>query len=692
MNILMMTNTFTPHVGGVARSVEGYTDTFRRLGHKVLVAAPLFKGTPARECDVVRFPAVRDFNGSNFSVPVPKPLGLLSSLKAFRPEVVHAHHPFLLGGTALRVATARDLPLIFTHHTLYDQYTHYVPGDSQALKRFAIDLVTGYCNLCDAVIAPSRAVGRLLEERGVRSPIAVIPTGIRTDVFAGGDGRAFRRQRGIPERAFVVGHVGRLAPEKNLSFLTEAVARFLKGRDDACFLLVGAGPAGRDIRARLEEAGLAELVFATGVLEQPALAAAYRAMDVFAFASRTETQGMVICEAMAAGVPVVALQATGADELVVDERNGRLLRREDGLRYAAALQWVADLDLEARRNISEAAGRSARAFDMTGLARQTLDLYGALAGGAPARRREATPFASAARRMRGEWRLLYNIASAAGDSMRPNAVWEIGPARDRGAPGPGLETAILPFGDAPRPTEKMVSRKARLLGWIWSACLRLQCATWRKHCEGLERLDQVLADGRPVLFCFWHGKYVPLFALLRGRPACVFTTRSTRGEVIAEVCRRFGYACMQVPAKSQGQAYEIMRRALSLHGNGGIAVDGPLGPYHRVKRGAMKLASELGYLVVPASASARRKRVFRHRWDRLELPGLFTHVGLAVGEPLEVPPRLGAESAKALAAELRTALEALDRRGEQLAGITAWPRGALRAAGGRTPSAADRPI
>ena len=373
----------------------------------------------------------------------------------------------------------------------------------------------------------------------------------------------------------------------------------------------------------------------------------------------------------------------------MDERNGRLLRREDGERYAAALAWVADLDPEARRAIGEAAGRSARAFDITGLARQTLDLYGTLAAGAPARRRDATPFPSAARRVRGEWRLLYNLARAAGDSMRPNAVWEIGPAGDGGAPGPSLETAVPPLGDAPRP-----SRKARFLGWIWSACLRLQCATWRKHCEGLERLDRVLADGRPVLFCFWHGKYVPLFALLRGRPACVFTTQSARGEVIAEVCRRFGYACVQVPARSQGQAYEIMRRALSLHANGGIAVDGPLGPYHRVKRGAVKLASELGYLVVPASASARRKRVFRHRWDRLELPGLFTHVGLAVGEPLEVPAGLGAESAHALAVQLRTALEALDRRGEQLAGITARPadRRALRAAGGRTPSAADRPI
>jgi glycosyltransferase involved in cell wall biosynthesis/lysophospholipid acyltransferase (LPLAT)-like uncharacterized protein len=678
MNILMMTNTFTPHVGGVARSVEGYTQAFRRLGHRVLVAAPLFKGTPDGEEDVVRFPAVRDFNGSDFSVPVPKPLGLLSSLKAFRPEVVHAHHPFLLGGTALRVASARNLPLIFTHHTLYEQYTHYVPGDSAALKRFAIDLVTGYCNLCDAVIAPSRAVARLLEGRGVRAPLTVIPTGIDTALFAGGDGPAFRRRLGIPARAFVVGHVGRLAPEKNLGFLAESVARFLEARPDACFLLVGGGPAERDIRARLEAAGVADRLYAPGVLARQALAGAYRAMDVFAFASRTETQGMVLCEAMAAGVPVVALDAIGPDDLVEDGVNGRLLSRQDGERYATALAWVADLGVEARLGLSEAARRSARGYDIAGLAEKTLGLYRDLLASLPARRREATPVASAARRLRSEWRLLYNIAKAAGDSMRPDAIWEIGPASAE--PGPEVEPASPP-----------PSRKARVLGWVWSMCLRLQCATWRKRYEGLDRLDRVLADGRPVLFCFWHGKYVSLFALLRGRPACVFTTRSARGAVIAEVCRRFGYDCVQVPARSQGQAYELMRRALMRHQNGGIAVDGPLGPYHRVKRGAVKLASELGYLVVPASASARRKRVFRHRWDRLELPGLFTCVGLAVGEPLEVPAGLDAEATQLLAVKLRTALEVLDQRAEALAGVrqVVPRRPAVRPAQKR---AADEPI
>jgi 1,2-diacylglycerol 3-alpha-glucosyltransferase len=121
MNILMLTNTFTPHVGGVARSVQGFTEEFRRRGHRVLVAAPVFKNTPKDEQDVVRFPAVQYFNGSDFSLPVPAPVRLVSLLRRFHPEVVHSHHPFLLGGAALCIAAARKLPLVFTHHTMYDK-------------------------------------------------------------------------------------------------------------------------------------------------------------------------------------------------------------------------------------------------------------------------------------------------------------------------------------------------------------------------------------------------------------------------------------------------------------------------------------------------------------------------------------------------------------------------------------------
>lgn len=671
MKILMMTNTYTPHVGGVARSVQGFADAFRMQGHEVLIAAPWFRGAPPNEPGVVRCPAVRDFNGSPFSVPLPQALRQMSALRRFQPEVVHSHHPFLLGGTALRVAAARGLPVVFTHHTIYEQYTHYVPGDSPALKRFVIDVVSGYCNLCDAVIAPSAGVAALLQERGVVAPICVIPSGVDTRLFMSGDGAGFRRRRGIPASAFVVGHVGRLETEKNLGFLCRAVIRFLHEHADGLFLVVGDGTLKDAIRASFEDAGIGHRLVCTAVLEGAELHAAYRAMDVFAFASQTETQGMVVTEAMAAGVPVVALEALGIRDVLIDGGNGRLVKREDVEQYATALKGIAKLPAEARSAMQEEARASAARFDMTLMSTRTIELYQDLIGTTPvSRRREAPVWAAAFRRLRRELRMIQNIVQAAGDTVRPRVVWEVGPTTTSGAT-PAVPAAADPPAGSHSPMREAgrASFKARLLGWLWAALLRLQCASWRKRCEGLERLDAVLNRGERVLFCFWHGKYLPLFALLRGRPACVFTTESARGRVIAAICRRFGYHCVLVPVTGRSHGYELMRRALANERNGGIAVDGPLGPYHRVKRGAVKLASDLGYLIVPASATARRKRVLKYRWDRLELPALCTRVGLAIGEPIAVPSELGPGELQIRVAELGAALEALDRRAAELAGV-----------------------
>jgi len=674
MNILMMTNTYAPHVGGVARSVEGFAGAFRAHGHQVLVAAPLFKGTPENERGVIRFPAVKDFNGSAFSVPMPAPLRLVAALKQFRPEIIHSHHPFLLGGTALRVAAARRLPVVFTYHTMYEKYTHYVPGDSQTMKHFVVDLVSGYCNLCDAVIAPSRTVAELLRERGVESPIQVIPTGINLPLFAGGDGQAFRRKYGIPARAFVLGHAGRLAAEKNLGFLTEAGIRFLEGNANAYCLIVGSGPASDDLQTRFTRAGFAERLILTGALDQRDLSDAYQAMDVFAFASHTETQGMVLAEAMCAGVPVVALDASGVREMLRDEDNGRLLKREDPECFVAALAWVAALGAEARQRLREGAQRTASAFEMSGTAARALDLYASVLATAPTQRmRDHTLWDIAFRRLRGEWRILRNVVQAAGDSLRPSLVWEVGP---RGTEDPrawpsqnALAGAENHSGMGSEPSATGANFKTRLLGWLWAWLLRLQSVTWRKRYDGLDRLDEILDQHQRVLFCFWHGKYLPLFALMRGRPACVFTSQSDRGAIIAEICRHFGYECVQVPIRGRSHAFEIMRRALERRPNGGIAVDGPLGPYHKVKRGAVKLAAELGYVVVPASATARRKRIIKHRWDRMEIPALFTRIGLAIGEPKKIPCNLSPEQSQEWVAWLREQLETLDRRAEELAGV-----------------------
>lgn len=426
MKILMVTNTYLPHVGGVARSVDALSRAYRARGHEVVVVAPTFPDAPEHEEGVIRIPAVQQFNGSDFSVPVPIPGYLTVSLEGFTPQIVHAHHPFLLGDTALRIAALRNLPVVFTHHTRYDQYTRYVPGDSETMQWFAVDLATGFCNLCDAVFAPSESIADFLAAEGVTTPIRIVPTGVEREAFVGGNGREFRRQRGIPEDAVVVGHVGRLAPEKNLEFLAKAVAQFLKQAPRARFLVVGSGPSEQPLRAELAAAGVDARLVMTGTLTGAELAAAYAAMDVFAFASHSETQGMVLAEAMTAGVPVVAVDASGVRDIVHDGVNGRLLAADDVRAFAAALQWLVELTSGERRRMSAALQATAEEFSLDRCAERALAVYETLVA---RQARRAAPddeslWATARRALEREWSIWANRAGALGSALAASATGE----------------------------------------------------------------------------------------------------------------------------------------------------------------------------------------------------------------------------------------------------------------------------
>jgi 1,2-diacylglycerol 3-alpha-glucosyltransferase len=359
MNICMMTNTYLPHVGGVARSVSTFAEEFRKQKHRVLVIAPEFAGPAltAREAAMVeRVPAIQKFNGSDFSVQLPMAGGLSERIEAFQADVIHAHHPFLLGDTALRIATKKNVPILFTHHTRYEDYTHYVPFDSPTLKEMAIGLSTHFANLCDAVIAPSESMARLIKRRGVEVPIRVVPTGIDVQAFAKGNGARFRRKFKLPPAAFVIGHVGRLAPEKNLEYLADAVAQFVKHTPQSRFLVVGGGPSEETLRETFARHGIAGQLILAGKHTGRALADAYRAMDVFVFASFSETQGMVLAEAMAAGLPVIALNASGVREVMRDGENGFMLPKN-----ATPLFFAAHLTkLHANRPRRRAFGLAAR--------------------------------------------------------------------------------------------------------------------------------------------------------------------------------------------------------------------------------------------------------------------------------------------------------------------------------------------
>jgi glycosyltransferase involved in cell wall biosynthesis len=426
MKICMFTNTYLPHVGGVARSVDFFARDLRSFGHRVLVVAPTFPEDMGAAEDnewVLRVPAVQNFNGSDFSVRIPLPFVISQRIDDFKPDILHSHHPFLMGDTALRIARRRDLGLVFTHHTLYEQYTHYVPLDSKPLQDFVVHLATCYSNFCDQVVAPSRSVARLIRRRGVERPIEDIPTGVDLDFFTQGSGRRFRKIHRIPEDAFVVGHLGRLAPEKNLAYLAAAVADFVSRHRQSRFLVVGSGPSVAEIHRIFDQQYLDRQLIMPGRQSGPNLSDAYNAMDLFVFSSLSETQGMVLVEAMAAGKPVIALDASGVREVVADGINGRLLAENTPIRdFADAIE-----DFFKTAELADQWGRralkTARNLSRTVCARRLEKLYRSVLAKRLARSEEQIsdeliPWDSVLEGIKVEWKLLTEKTTAAVSALR----------------------------------------------------------------------------------------------------------------------------------------------------------------------------------------------------------------------------------------------------------------------------------
>ena len=242
------------------------------------------------------------------------------------------------------------------------------------MKRFVINLSSEYANLCSRVIAPSSSIRDLLIKRGVKKPVAVLPTGVDLAYFKGGDGQAFRRRHDIPAGGTVIGHVGRLAREKNLPFLASAVTGCLRDHPGAVFMVAGAGDAEQEIRRIFADRQLADRLIMPGILRQKELADCYRAMDIFVFASRSETQGLVLMEAMASEVPVIALQASGVDDVVEDGQNGLVLPADASTDdFAAAVNEA----LASGQAIAwqPAALRTAERFSRENCAADLFDLY-----------------------------------------------------------------------------------------------------------------------------------------------------------------------------------------------------------------------------------------------------------------------------------------------------------------------------
>jgi len=377
VRIGLFTNNYLPFCGGVTISVETLRRGLEARGHEVWTFAPRFPGVADASPRIVRFPSVPAATYPEFALAVPWAPRISRLVSGLGLDVFHAHHPFLLGPAARRLARRLGRPLVFTYHTRYEKYAHYVPLTRSLVEAAALQLSTRFAARADAVIAPSVLVRDQLRARGVTVPIEVVPTGVDLTCFRPADRATARRELGLPAGDPLVLYVGRLDREKSVDRVLLAFDRLGGTLSRAQLWLVGQGTETESLRRIAGRLSAGDRVHFAGVRAHESLAAWYQAADLFLFASETETQGLVLAEAAACGLPAVAVTAPGCDEVVRDGETGILTKADPAALAEAAIGLLLDAERRAAMGV-RARQVAEHAFDVERQITRTLDVYAGL--------------------------------------------------------------------------------------------------------------------------------------------------------------------------------------------------------------------------------------------------------------------------------------------------------------------------
>lgn len=323
LSILFVTNNYTPYRSGIVSSIDAFRHALNQCGHRVHITTLDFASHPDDNLCVTRVPCPLKFTyrGNPMAVPWQAKRTLEELIERLKPDIVHVHHPFLLGESSRQICHAQNLPLVFTHHSQYEQYAHYVPVMPLTLARPIIErMVTSFCNNAHAIIAPSESIKQILITRKVTRPIWVVPSPIRP-LFINSTDTCSLKKRGP---VFKLLYVGRFVPEKDIPFIIDVCAQLPQGQ--YTIILAGYGYCTDQLQLYAQKCGLAPKCM--HIISNPSptdLAKLYQEADAFVFASPCDTQALVLAEAMAAGTPVIARHGPGQDDIVINGYNGFLV-------------------------------------------------------------------------------------------------------------------------------------------------------------------------------------------------------------------------------------------------------------------------------------------------------------------------------------------------------------------------------
>lgn len=374
----MLSDVYFPRVNGVSTSIRTCAEELGRLGHSVTLVAPTYDDNPEQDAfEIIRLPSRRIFFDPEDQLIKHSAIRLITGeLAKRRWDAIHIHTPFLAHRLGVALGRITGCATVETYHTYFEEYvSHYIPWLPSWLLRPASRWYSRrLCQQVDHLIVPSQQMVEVLDRYGITTARSVIPTGIDLGQFRGGDGERFRRAHGIALDRRTLVTVGRLALEKNIDFLLQVTQSLIEQFPDILFIVAGAGPDAERLKQRTATLGLDKNIHFVGNLDRrTTLLDCYKAGDIFVFASPTETQGLVLIEAMALGVPIVSTAVMGTATVLAKARSARV-SSEDVATFAGHVAALLRSPAE-RSALSLAGPEDAEAWSAPSLMRQVVDLY-----------------------------------------------------------------------------------------------------------------------------------------------------------------------------------------------------------------------------------------------------------------------------------------------------------------------------
>ncbi len=364
MRIALFSDTYAPEINGVAIHVAALKEALESLGHEVLVVTTTPKNDTLNETNgVLHCPSIKLKRIYGYGLSMPINMKQYNIIKRFNPDVIHIHTEFGIGLFGILVSKMLKRPVVYTLHTIYDDYVYYVVP--KPLVKTGQRIFYKYIRLlykrATVITGPSPKSHEYLVNAGLHRNIEVIPNPVDVDKFSvenvsKDDINLIRQQYNIPEKAFIGCIISRVGKEKSIDILLDYIAKYSKINKDFRFLIVGDGPAKESLEDQAKRLNIDDITIFTGKIPNDKLLPYYAACDVFLTASLSDTNSISMLEAMSMGLPIIQREDPINKGQVVENVNGFIFNDVDS--FIEKMELVYKMDYNDRIKLKKSVRNS----------------------------------------------------------------------------------------------------------------------------------------------------------------------------------------------------------------------------------------------------------------------------------------------------------------------------------------------